>query len=426
MISSIAMTIINITDTAFLGHVGEVELGASAVGGVLYFVFAMIGISIGIGAQIMIARRSGEKNDEAVGEIFDHSLIILFGLSILLFLFLKFGSPPLLKLILRSDDLIKATNEFLSYRSYGIFAIMLATVFRSFFVGIARPNIYGVYSFLMAGVNILLGFILIFGNWGFSRMGIAGAGLASSIAEYSGFLFLLIYVFLRSDIKHFRLFRFEKWSNELAGNIINLSAPLVVQNLLSMGSWFLFFVFMEKISSHDLAISNMVRGAYMISMTPMWGLSIAANSMISNVIGQKRYEDVLPLMKKIIKLAIAVSAFMVLINLLFPGPVLELFTNDISLVKDAMPSLMVVNVSMFFFCFAIISISAVSGTGATRTALMIEIVAILVYLIYNYFVTFVLKGPAELLWMSEVIYWLLTGIASYQFIRSMRWKNIKV
>ena len=53
MIGSIATTLLNITDSAFLGRIGEVELGASAIGGILYFVFVMIGISIGTGSQIL-------------------------------------------------------------------------------------------------------------------------------------------------------------------------------------------------------------------------------------------------------------------------------------------------------------------------------------------------------------------------------------
>jgi putative MATE family efflux protein len=321
---------------------------------------------------------------------------------------------------------MNATLEFLKYRSAGIFAVMLATVFRSFYVGIARPGIYAVYSFLMAGINILMGYALIFGHLGCDPMGIRGAGLASTLAECSGFVFLLLYTLLRSDIKHYKLFHFDRWQNDLAKNIFNLSAPLVVQNLLSMGAWFLFFVFMEKLGEHDLAISNIVRAAYMISMTPIWGLSISANSMVSNVIGQKKFEEVMPLLIRIIRLSFVVSAFMVLINLLFPDYVLSLFTNKETLIHDARHSLEVVDLSMFFFSFAIVSISALSGTGATRIALLIEIGAILVYMVYNYFVTFALHGPAELLWMSEVIYWSLTGIASYYYIRSMRWKTIHV
>lgn len=426
MISSIAMTIINITDTAFLGRVGELELGASAVGGVLYFVFAMIGISIGIGAQIMIARRSGEKKDESIGEIFDHTLLILFAISILLFIILKYLSSPLLNLILHSPELVQCTEEFLSFRSYGIFAVMMATVFRSFYVGIARPNVYGVYSFLMAGINILLGYIFIYGNYGMPSMGIRGAGMASSIAEFSGFIFLLLYTVVRSDISHYRLFRFQSRNGALVGTIMNLSAPLMVQNLLSMGAWFFFFTFIEKLGAHELAIANIVRGAYMISMTPMWGLSISANSMVSNIIGQGRLTEVMPLLNRIIRFAILVSTGMVIVNVVFPEWILSIFTNEQTLINDSKGSLEVVDLSMFFFSFAIVSISALSGTGATKTALMIEIAAISIYMVYNYAFTFIFPISAEVLWMSEVIYWLITGLASYIYIRSMRWKNIHV
>src|SRR6185295_19486066 len=97
MMASIATTVLNVTDTAFLGRVGEIELGGSAIGGVFYFVLVMIGVAIGIGSQILIARRSGEKKEGEIGEIFDHGFIILFVLSILLFCLTEFGAPMLLR-----------------------------------------------------------------------------------------------------------------------------------------------------------------------------------------------------------------------------------------------------------------------------------------------------------------------------------------
>ena len=196
-----AMTLVNITDTAFLGRIGETELGASAVGGILYFVFAMIGVSIGTGTQIIISRRKGENNDSSIGQIFDQSIIILFITGLVLFVFLKWIAPPLLPLILNQPELVESTREFLAYRSYGIFFILTATAFRSLFVGIALPKIYGTYSFLMAGINIVLGYAMIFGNWGFPKMGIAGAGLASSIAELLSLLFIWGYTFLNKGHK---------------------------------------------------------------------------------------------------------------------------------------------------------------------------------------------------------------------------------
>src|SRR3954466_9289225 len=92
MIGSLAITVLNITDTIFLGRVGEVELGAAALGGVFYFVMAMIGVAVGTGTQIQIARRAGEKDHKAIGEIFDHSLYIFLVLSVILFIILKYFS----------------------------------------------------------------------------------------------------------------------------------------------------------------------------------------------------------------------------------------------------------------------------------------------------------------------------------------------
>ena len=426
MVGSIAITILNITDTAFLGRIGETELGASAMGGVLYFAFAMIGVSIGTGAQIMIARRSGEKKEEDIGEIFDHSLLILFSLSLLLFTILKWGSPVILKLILDSPELVKSTGEFLEYRSYGLIFLMIATAFRSFYVGIAQTKIFGIYSFLMAAINMILCYVFIFGHWGFHAMGIAGAGLASSVAEFLALIYIFFYTYLKPAIKTFRLFQFSKINKEMLKSIMDLSLPLVVQNLLSMGSWFIFFVFIEKIGKHELAISNVVRGAYMISMTPIWGFSVAANSMISNVIGQEKQEEVFALLKRIIRITILIALVMISINLLFPMEILGLFTSDKKIILDSVGSLRIVDLAMIFFSFAIVSISAVSGTGATRVALNIEVAAIAIYLLYNYVITFVLHSSVEMLWMSEVIYWLFTGIASFLYIKSLRWKRIKV
>ena len=425
IIGSIALTILNVTDTAFLGRIGETELGASAIGGVLYFVFAMIGISIGIGTQIIISRRSGENRASAVGEIFDQSIIILLATSVILFFILKVIAPPILHSILGSEELYTATISFLKYRSIGIFFVMIATAFRSFYVGIAKPKIFGYYSFLMAAINIILGYGLIFGKLGLPAMGIAGAGLASSISELIALIYIWSYTFLNKDFSQFALFKFGSFKKSMTVKIFELSSPIIVQNLLSMGAWFIFFVFIEKIGQHELAISNIVRGAYMISMTPFWGLSVASNSMISNIIGQNKKEDVINLLYKLIKLTIAVSVVMISINLIFERQILSIFTSDQMMINDSITCFRIVDLALIFFAVAIVCISAVSGTGATKVALYIEIAAISIYMIYNYLITFVFKGRFEIVWLSEIIYWFFTAIVCWWYMKSGAWKKLK-
>ena len=83
LISLVMEQMIGMTDAAFLGRVGEVELGASAIAGVYYTVIFMIGFGFSIGSQIIIARRNGEGNYAETGNIFYHGVCFLLGLAVL-------------------------------------------------------------------------------------------------------------------------------------------------------------------------------------------------------------------------------------------------------------------------------------------------------------------------------------------------------
>ena len=73
ILGSVVQNIISVTDTAFLGRVGEVELGASAIGGVFYLTLIMLGFGFSIGTQIIVARRLGENKHSEIGKIVEHS-----------------------------------------------------------------------------------------------------------------------------------------------------------------------------------------------------------------------------------------------------------------------------------------------------------------------------------------------------------------
>ena len=92
ILGSIAQNILSVTNTAFLGRVGEVELGAGAIGGVYYFVVVMLAWGFGIGLQIIVARRNGETNYTEIGRTIDHGIYFLVPLAIIMFSLMKFFS----------------------------------------------------------------------------------------------------------------------------------------------------------------------------------------------------------------------------------------------------------------------------------------------------------------------------------------------
>jgi Na+-driven multidrug efflux pump len=272
----------------------------------------------------------------------------------------------------------------------------------------------------------VLDYVFIFGHFGSPVMGIRGAALASVIAEMAALVFFVTHALIRIDIKKYNLFRFGMPHRETIKKILTIGYPVGLQYLLSMGGWFLFFIFIEKIGEHELAISNIVRNAYMLSMTPIWGFSAAASTITSNIIGQGKHDEVFKAMKNICSLSFIIICAFALVNFLIPGVILKIFTSDPVLIRDSYGCMRVMTAAMLFFSVAFILITMVSGTGATRVSLMIEAFTISIYVLYIYFVVMIMKMPVESVWVSEVIYWMLMATFSYKYLKSMRWKSIKV
>jgi len=276
ILGSVAQNLINFTDTAFLGRVGEVALGAGALGGIFYLAVFMLGMGFGMGEQIIVARRYGEKKLKAIGGVVDHSFLFLLGLAVAAFVVLRFGSVEILHYGVKSRIIYAGTMEFLDYRAFGIFAAFVNVGFRSFYVGMGRTKVITYTTVFLALVNMILDYLLIFGKAGLPRMGIAGAALASVIAEFSAMVYFMIYTAVYIRFADYALFLFEKLHWKKMYRILRVSFPTMIQEFISLSVWFVFFLFVEKIGKSSLAVSNIIRSVYVLLMIPIWGFATAA------------------------------------------------------------------------------------------------------------------------------------------------------
>lgn len=426
MISGVTQNIINVTDTAFLGRVSEVALGAGALAGVFYFALVMIGFGFALGAQILIARRMGEGNTQEVGKIIDHQLIILAILAIILFILMRFFSPLLLKFLVKSEPIYHASIVFMDYRSWGVFFSFMGFLFRAFYIGIGSTRIIIWSTGVTAVVNVFLGYAFIFGNFGFPRMEIAGAGLANVIAEAAGVVVVVADVYIRKHVRNFSFFRFEKINLEMIGKISSLSIPMVLQFFISLASWFLFFVVVESMGSHELAISNIIRSIYMAYMIPTWGFASATNSMVSNIIGQQKHDEVLRMVRKIVILNLSIAFFLALSVLVFPKAIVMFYTNDAQLIQDTVRVMYILVPILLMYSVSMIIFNSVTGSGGTRYSLLSEIFCVTFYLTYIFLVVYVFKLGLIVAWGSELIYWSVMIVMSYIYLHREKWKDISL
>ena len=206
LVSLLMEHLINMTDTAFLGRVGEVELGASALAGVYYMAIYMLAFGFSIGAQILIGRRNGEGNYKDIGPIFIQGVLFLLGLATLMFTVSRIYTPSVLRSVIDSEQVYVATNDYMKWRVFGFFFSFVAVMFRAFFVGITTTRILSINSLVMVGTNVVLNYLLIFGKFGFPALGISGAAIGSSVAELVSMIFYILYTWKKVDWKKYALF----------------------------------------------------------------------------------------------------------------------------------------------------------------------------------------------------------------------------
>lgn len=423
ILSLIAQNAVNVTDTAFLGRVGEVELGASAIAGLFYISLFMLGFGFSIGGQILIARRNGEKKYHEIGKITNNSLYFLMAMGLLLFTIISVFAPSALRLLIVSDDIYNASIEFLKYRIYGIFFAFGNVLLRSFYIGTTKTRVLTYNSLILAGTNVFLDYCLIFGNFGFPEMGIKGAAIASAISEAVSAIFFFLYTFKVVDLKKYNLFKFDKVDFQVIRTTFNISIFVMIQMFLSLAGWFIFFMIIEKMGERPLAVSNIIRSIYIVLMIPVFAFGSTTNSLVSNLIGEGKANKVTAVIKKIAIMNFASSVFLVLIIVFIPRLVISVYTTNNSLITDTVPTLYVIMAALSLFSFASILFNAVSGTARTEIALIIETVTILLYLVVTYILAVSFKLAVHYVWLSEIIYFVLLGSMSYLYIRSGHWKT---
>lgn len=424
-LSLLAQNIIQVIDTAFLGRVGEVELGASALAGIFYIGIYTLGFGYSMGSQILIGRRNGEKNYNQISDIVVQGLLVLIPAAILLIPIMNFISTSWLPLLFESKEITVAVNKYLEWRFYGLVFAFTNSMFRAFYIGIAGTKILTYNAIVMALTNVLFDYLLIFGHFGFPEMGIAGAALASVISELVSTLFFVVFALRKVDLVKYG---FKKIRIHIAvvKQVLNISIFMMIQYLLSILVWMLFFVFIEKLGERPLAISNIVRSFYTILILPAQALSSSTSTMISNTIGANRHSEVLSLLGRIIKISLSITGVIMVLVFLFPRVLIQIYTNDPILIAETVPPMYVLISLLPIFSVGAVLFNAVSGTGNTKTALIFELFTLTFYLAYMWWIIVYLQSSVALCWTSEHIYWFFLMGFSFLYLKFGKWQNKKI
>jgi putative MATE family efflux protein len=414
-----------LTNNIFLSWLGKEELGAAGITGVFYLVFGTIGYGLNNGLQALIARRAGENRPEEIGKLFSQAVRIALIIAAFGILITWFLAPVIFSTVLNNDENVARVISFLKIRIWGLPFLYIYQMRNALLVGTNQSRYLVIGTLAETITNIVLDFGLIFGNLGLPELGFNGAAYASVIAEATGMLVVLGVIHWKGIGKRFHIYnnlQFDKLTSKL---LLVQSAPLIFQYAISLISWEFFFILVERNASyeHDLAISNMMRNIFGFFGIFTWAFAATSSTMVSNIIGQKRNDEVQTLIMRIVQLSTGLSVIVGIILNLFPEQILSIFGQDEEFIQHSIPVLRIVSVAMLLMSFSTVWLNAVLGTGNSKINLMIEAGTVVLYSLYVYIVLEKLKLPITWAWGSEWLYWTSMFLPSYLYIRSGRWRG---
>jgi len=412
-----------ITNNIFLGHYSQKALATASITGVYYLIFAMIGFGLNSGLQTIIARRAGENRPEEIGKVFGQGIYLSLIIAAAGILITWFVAPLILSRVLHSQETAADAISFLKIRIWGLPFLYVYQMRNALLVGTnnSRYLVSGTLAETIA--NIGFDYLFIFGHLGFPEMGLNGAAVASIIAEFTGMFVIFLVIHRKGITRQFEVFNHLKWNKDYTKQILSISLPLIFQLAISIISWEFFYILIEHHGQMALAVSNVMRNIFGLVGCIIWAFATTSSSMVSNIIGQGRKEEVRSLIFKIIKINSGIAIVCAGLINLFPGALLSVFGQGEAFVAAAIPIVRVVTVAMVLMSFAVIWLNAVTGTGNSRITFMIELITIIFYCTYVYLVLEKYNLSITIGWMSEWLYWTSIFSLSYWYIRSGKWKG---
>lgn len=332
ILSSLVTMSISITDVIMIGRLGTLELAAGAAASDFYSIFFYLAAGVAAAISPIIAQERGKHYFRNIKTTWSMGFIAswLMGVPAAI---MVYNTAHFLAMIGVKQDIVLSAQPYAHMMAIAIFPMLSTTVMHYFLSACGRTRIILFVTALALPINIIGNYALLYGNWGFPQLGLAGAGIATAITGTFMFCSLLLYVFSQTQLRRILKFPFYiSQAKQQFREIIKIGLPIGVSHFGEMGVFLFTTVTMgvfgaEVLAAHTIAL----RMAGVFYAIPL-GYAQAATVRIGYQIGQKDFTRLRQTIKSTLMLAFISGTVMMIILMVFKNNIAGLFLQprDIS------------------------------------------------------------------------------------------------
>lgn len=427
VLTMLLQTFNSFLDRFFVGHLGSDALAAVGVGGQFMFLMFSVGMSISVGTSALVARFTGAGDRDQATQAANQSVWIGFIAAVLCMVVMW----PLRRLVVgwmgvdaHAADLCV---RYLSLTILGLPALFLMLILSSVFRGLGDTV---TPLRVMIGVNIIhLGgdWLLIFGNWGFPKMGLIGGAAALIASQVIGALLYIL--FLRRSPVAGLMTRFSRLHMDWARRILNIGLPAAGQNLSRVLSMMFFTAVLARSPQATAAVAALTIGltSESVAFMPGFAFSMAASTLTGQNLGAGNPDRAERAAWSALQQGFVVMIFMGAVFYTLAVPFTHIFTHDPKVVPLAVAYLKIAALSEPFLALGMILTGALNGAGDTKAPALMGIVTMWgIRLPLAWAAIFLLSLGTVGAWWAMTLSTALNGLGALALFKWGRWKQTVV
>ncbi|MFC1611983.1 MATE family efflux transporter [Myxococcota bacterium] len=441
VLGMLTQTAINILDTVMVGRL-PLEIanpGQAAIQNSLPLMWLVGGFlsAVWVGTQAITSRRAGEGKDDLAGRALTNSLLISSTAGTLL----VFGSiivvPDVIQALYSDPKVVELAVSYLQIRLVGVLAMACTFSYKSFFDGIGKTKVFMTVAVLMNILNVVLNFLLIYGNetLGVPMLGVAGAALASVISAYVGLAMLIFISFAPRFLLRYRYYDPRKLNGWVIREIVRLSLPNGAATVVVMAGFEAFYWVVGQVNDRYAEVGNpvistanaVIIAIFMITFMSALAFGMATAALVSQSLGAGRpylgERYALDAAKMWAYVMWVLGAIMILI----PDVILGLINPDPEVIALAHTPLQMIGVLQGVVAIAMILAQTLYGVGLAKFVLLVELVLhLLVVSPVAYLFGVVLDYGLVGVYVGPILYACFLAVAMYLKFKQGDWKEVLI
>jgi len=423
ILTNILQTAYNLIDTFWVGRLGKISVAAVSLSFPIIFIIISLGSGLAVAGSILVAKRKGAQDMQAVTHISSQTFFSVFFASLLLALAGYVTTPVLVGIMKSSPEVFAEAVAYLKISFLGLPAMFIYVTFQSLMrsVGDVILPFYIVLATVL--LNLALDPLFIFGWKGIlNPYGVRGAAIATILTQLLGAVISLYFMLKGHKGIHVKIKDFLP-DYTLIKQMFRLGMPVSIEQISRATGIFVMVMLVAHFGT--LALASYGIGSRILSfiIIPAFGLGMATSTLVGQNIGAKEHERVKKTLKLSLSIAFGILSFFGILFYLYAPVIARIFIPDDTLtIAESSIFIKHLAVSFGFLGILIVLIGAFRGAGKTQISMLLALFSVWILRFpLAYYLSYHTSLQVRGIWLSYPVTNIVTALAGLTILVKYKW-----